>query len=386
MKTAFLLATALNGATALVAPAWTYDSSVEAPAGEKSMGSYTIAVYTAEQQARLGVDESGNAVEAFVSEFSAFKTQFQKRYETVDEEKRRFKIFQTNMAQAAADNDEAGEEIFGASKFADLTVEEFKNQYLSGYSTKSPTSLRDVTEVTQPSILTPPTSVDWREKQAGVVSAVKNQGNCGSCWAYSATEEIESMWVLAGNDPVDLSAQQIISCDKTDLGCNGGDTITAYAYVKKAGGIAPEKVYKDTSFKSGRTGKCLTKDVKELVGAVKSHTFATPECDRGSCNDQNEDLLAANVAETGPASICVNAEKWQLYVKGIMTSKHCGKHTAASLDHCVQLVGYQDYGEDDGYWIVRNSWADDWGVDGYIHLGLGDNSCGVANEATFVQF
>merc|ERR1712037_359377 len=123
----------------------------------------------------------------------------------------------------------------------------------------------------------------------------------------------------------------------------------------KAGGMASEKEYKDTS---ERTGKY---------------------------NDQDEDTMAANIEQTGPASICINAEKWQNYKKGGMTGKHCGKHTANALDHCVQVVGFSGYtkGEQTGYWIVRNSWQTDWGIDGYIHLQMGENTCGVANEATF---
>merc|ERR1712032_525070 len=270
-------------------------------------------------------------------------------------ELRRARIFSKNMAIAKKDNEEAGgEAIFGATKFSDLTAAEFKSQYLTYRRSDRQFRGSPFAEVLQPSAPASD-SVDWRTKQEGVVSAVKNQGNCGSCWAYSATEEIESMWVLAGNKPIKLSPQQIISCDKNDLGCNGGDTITAYKYVMKAGGMASEKEYKDTSERTGKS------------------------------NDQDEDTMAANIEQTGPASICINAEKWQNYKKGVMTGKHCGKHTANALDHCVQVVGFSGYtkGEQTGYWIVRNSWQTDWGIDGYIHLQMGENTCGVANEATF---
>lgn len=315
-------------------------------------------------------------------EFVAFKSKFGKQYATPAEEKLRQRIFENNMAIAKKDNEEAGDEIFGATKFSDLTPDEFKSQYLNYRRSSRP--FRGNVEVAVPSA---PASeaVDWRTKQEGVVSAVKNQGNCGSCWAYSATEEIESMWVLAGNDPIKFSPQQIISCDKNDLGCNGGDTITAYKYVMKANGMATEADYKDTSQRTGHKGKC--KEFKVAGGDISGHSFATPECAKGACNDQDEDTMAANIEQTGPASICVNAEKWQNYKKGVMTKQHCGKHNANSLDHCVQVVGFSGYtkGEKTGYWLVRNSWETDWGIDGYIHLQMGENTCGVANEATFVK-
>merc|ERR1712032_1487534 len=194
-------------------------------------------------------------------------------------ELRRARIFSKNMAIAKKDNEEAGgEAIFGATKFSDLTPAEFKSQYLTYRRSDRQFRGSPFAEVLQPSAPASD-SVDWRTKQEGVVSAVKNQGNCGSCWAYSATEEIESMWVLAGNKPIKLSPQQIISCDKNDLGCNGGDTITAYKYVMKAGGMASEKEYKDTSERTGKNGRC--KKFEVAGGDISGHTFATRECSKG---------------------------------------------------------------------------------------------------------
>ena len=183
-------------------------------------------------------------------DFVAFKTKFGKQYSTIAEEKHRARIFAKNMAVASKDNEEAGEEIFGATIFSDLTPAEFKSQYLN--YRRSDRHFRGNVEVEVP-IAPASESVDWRTKQEGVVSAVKNQGNCGelmllifclllnnghaclsllnvgSCWAYSATEEIESMWVLAGNDPIDFSPQQIISCDKVYINGYHGFIIDVYA-------------------------------------------------------------------------------------------------------------------------------------------------------------
>ena len=309
--------------------------------------------------------------------FADFKSQYGKTYSAA-EEAARLNIFSANLERAAELNAIGGAE-FGVTKFADLTAQEFK-RYLTYVPGRYPS---EDAKVLVPSSDAVPSDFDWRDT-TGVVSKVKNQGNFGSCWAYSTTEAIESQWVLAGNSPVVMSAQQIISCDRKfgDEGCNGGDTITAYEYVKSAGGLATEEEYPETSYKSGNTGTCK-RFAHPTVGTISGNTFATKECTRGACNDQDEDTMAANVHTTGPASICVNAEQWQLYSKGVLTGKHCGGHSADDLDHCVQVVGFSGYGNSDAYWIVRNSWAEDWGIKGYIHVELGDNACGIANEATF---
>ena len=139
--------------------------------------------------------------------------------------------------------------------------------------------------------------------------------------------------------------------------------------------------------------------------SIKGYTHVVSECQSGSCNNQDEDGMASNVAAHAPASICVNAEQWQSYRSGVLTGKQCGGHSADDLDHCVQTVGYSkssvgglfdddESGDDkpsptpsaNGYWMVRNSWNTDWGIDGYIHVEYGTNACGIANDATFVTF
>merc|ERR1712139_370456 len=185
---------------------------------------------------------------------------------------------------------------------------------------------------------------------------VKNQGNCGSCWAFSATEEIESAVFMATKKLPVLSTQQIISCDKQDEGCNGGDPVTAYKFVEKNDGIDSGSDYPDQSHRTGKGGQC---------------------------KNQDENGLAAALVAKGPISICVNAggNGWQTYKRGIF-SKKCSS-AAAKMDHCVQLVGYDKTG-DSPYWIVRKSWNTDWGIDGFMHLEMGKNLCGVADETTVV--
>jgi C1A family cysteine protease len=223
-----------------------------------------------------------------------------------------------------------------------------------------------------------PAKLDWTET-SGAVSAVKDQGQCGSCWAFSATEGVESgVFMTDGKAPPALSPQQITSCDTTDGGCNGGDLPTAFTYVENAGGLDTESDYPYTS-SSGSTGSCKS---HSNVVTVTDYKYAVPPCQGGSCSSQDEDGLKAALNSFGPLSVCVNAENFNSYYGGVVASGSCsGAYN--KLDHCVQLVGY-DTTASTPYWKVKNSWAADWGEAGYIRLPMGENACGIADEAMYV--
>jgi len=271
--------------------------------------------------------------------------------------------------RVAARNAE-GHATFGLTKFADLSPSEFSSMYLKYKPSEEP---RTPVEVRNASSWSATDPIDWRTK--GAVTAVKDQGQCGSCWAFSTTEEIESMWFLDGNPLTELSPQQIVSCDHVDQGCDGGDPPTAYAYVEKAGGLETGADYPYTSGKSGENGQCKA-DKADNVAHISGFKYATPGC-TDSCNKQNEATLLNSLGKS-PVSICVDAESWQDYSSGIL--ENC-PHAYGDLDHCVQLVGYTPSATKP-FWIVRNSWNTDWGIAGYIYLGYGTNQCGVADEAT----
>jgi len=246
--------------------------------------------------------------------------------------------------------------------------------YAKGYVRMPRNAPVEVAEITDEMRARVPDSLDWSKK--GATTPVKDQGNCGSCWAYSATEGIESGLFMASGTLEELSEQQVISCDKTDGGCNGGDLPTAFDYVKKAGGIDTEKDYPDSSASSGNTGRCKSFQKKVKVTGYK---YAIPPCDSGACKNQKESDMMAALNEYGPLSVCVNAESWNGYSSGIYTKRCSG--AASNLDHCVQLVGYD---KSANYWKVLNSWASDWGENGFIRLPMGKNACGIADEATYV--
>jgi len=266
-----------------------------------------------------------------------------------------------------------GRNNFGLNKFSDMTQDEFKRAYL-GFK---PRAGRPHLPVVR-SAKTADDLVDWRTK--GAVTAVKNQAQCGSCWAFSTAEEIESAWFLAGNELTTLSEQQIVSCDTVDQGCSGGDTVTAYAYVEQAGGLESESAYPYTSG-GGDSGTC-TFDSTQIVAHITNFSYATPPC-TDACTNQDETTLANNLASMGPVSICVYAEPWQDYTGGVLNSDCTSDYS--QLDHCVQLVGYNKQDSSNPYWIIRNSWDTTWGEAGYIYVQIGQNLCGVADEATIVQ-
>ncbi|KNC45942.1 cruzipain [Thecamonas trahens ATCC 50062] len=319
--------------------------------------------------AAVVVNATGNFGHA--RNFALFKETYKRQYASSKAEAAAFEVFKTNAEKAAkleaANKAAGGDAKFGMSPFMDLTENEFKARYLMPKGAVEG-GAAELPVLRASNVGALPKAYDWRDHKPAVITPVKNQGQCGSCWAFSAVSEVESMWALAGHELVVLSEQQVVDCDTTDDGCNGGDTISAYHYIEKAGGLVPEKDYPYTA----RDGKCKDSVVKkDAVAKIMGYNYAT------SPSTKNETQLAANLMSTGPVSICVDASSWQTYTSGILS--HCGKQ----LDHCVQITGWGTSGSE-MYWWVRNSWATSWGMSGYIQLKFGQNTCGLADEATIV--
>jgi len=298
------------------------------------------------------------------AEFQTWMRAHNKIYESDSEYKLRFTKYQESAKRIHGLNFNSPDAVFAHNQFSDLSPEEFKEIYLTAKIPK-----RDSVEILKP-LAPAPKAFDWRSKN--VVTPVKDQGQCGSCWAFSATENIESVWMLSHNITVPqmkpLSPQQIVDCDNLDDGCNGGDTVTAYKYVEQAGGLEPNADYPYT----GEDGNCAFKKI-DVLATITGYKFATDP------NNPNEGTMYQNLFNWAPLSICVDAASWQNYHGGILRGSQCGQN----LDHCVQAVGY-NLNNNPPYWIVRNSWGTSWGVSGYIMLEYGQNTCGLADEATSV--
>jgi len=196
---------------------------------------------------------------------------------------------------------------------------------------------------------------------------VYNQEQCGSCWAFSATETVESYWALAGNQLTELSMEQIVDCDTSDHGCGGGMPSSAYEYIQSAGGLESYDDY-PYSAGNGQAGYCQFNS-GEVVASIS-----------GGDSIEGEDGMYGQLSSSngGPVSVCVDASSWQYYNGGVL--QQCGD----SVDHCVQCTGYANYGESGAYWIVRNSWGTTWGESGYIWVAIGQDLCGIGDYPTVV--
>ena len=275
-----------------------------------------------------------------------WKTKNNKKYGTEDQA--RLAVFYSNYQKVMTHQQNPNKTYnMGFTKFMDLTVEEFKSKYLS---VKVPTLTQ--TPTTLPTVNLP-TSVDWRTK--GAITPVKDQGQCGSCWAFSSTGALEGLSYISGKGLQSFSEQQLVDCSTSqgNQGCNGGLMDNAFTYVE-SNGITLESKYAYEAVDQS----CVTDG-----GAFKIGGFS-------DVSAGDVDQLAAAVVQQ-PVAIAVDAENWQMYSSGVFSD------CSTSLDHGVLLVGYTA-----DAWIVKNSWAESWGENGYIRLARG-NTCGLANSASY---
>jgi len=339
-----------------------------------------------------GVALLAAAVAAVDPAWEQFKAKYKKTYSSDADEAARHKLFQESQARVAKLNALNGQPAFGINWMSDRLPEEKHKMGLRKPAEFVPTA--PVMGKTKPRS---PASIDWRRTR--VVTAIKNQGQCGSCWAFSATEAIESQLVLTsgGELEIDLSPQQIASCAPPTgqygcQGCNGGFTEGAYEYLKTAPGLANSFYipYQQSLTQTTNTMKCPREKVEQIDGQmeqlsggfakVDGYSYAVPPCTEGACAHQDLEGLAAALEKT-PLSVCVNAGVWNDYTGGVMTANACGSMGADSQDHCVMATGFNTTAPTP-YWIVRNSWASTWGEAGYIYLEMSKNTCGLADDAT----
>jgi len=301
------------------------------------------------------------------AEFAGFKTKFGKVYETPAEEAKRFAIFSENVKSYSEMARMVMSYTVGVTQFSDLTEEEFKSTYLGGQ--KRPNPGTQAPKSSSPLRKDLPASIDWREKE--VISEVKNQGQCGSCWAFATTEQVESYAAInsPGHALLELSTQQVTSCAPNTLscggvgGCKGSIAQLGYSYLQLFGHTLEES-WPYTSGQTTQTGDC-TFDIEATAPAVTLAGYDT-------LPSNNQDAVLAHVANVGPLAVNVDASPWHSYTGGVFDG--CDFNQNMDLNHVVQLVGYTE-----DAWIVRNSWGTGWGEDGYIRLARGDQ-CGTDNS------
>ncbi|KAG1363324.1 oryzain alpha chain [Cocos nucifera] len=307
--------------------------------------------------------------------YQAWKARHSRSNNALDEDERRFEIFRENLRfidqhNAAAD---AGVYSFrlGLNRFADLTNEEYRSTYLgvrTAGSRRRRSSAAGSDRYRYLSSDDLPDSIDWREK--GAVAEVKDQGSCGSCWAFSTVAAVEGINQIVTGDLISLSEQELVDCDTFyNEGCNGGLMDYAFEFIINNGGIDTEKDYPYT----GRDGRCDQYRKNAHVVSIDSYEDVP-------IND--EKALQKAVANQ-PVSVAIEGSSvaFQFYESGIFTG-YCG----TALDHGVTAVGYgSENGKD--YWIVKNSWGSEWGESGYVRMERDINAasgkCGIAMEASY---
>ncbi|KAK1377843.1 Cysteine protease [Heracleum sosnowskyi] len=296
--------------------------------------------------------------------FARFAHRYGKRYETTDEMKRRFSIFSESLKMIRSHNKKNLPYTLGVNRFADLTWEEFSREKLGAAQNCSAT-LRGSHKLTDVVL---PEKKDWREE--GIVSPVKNQLSCGSCWTFSTTGALEAAYTQAFGKGISLSEQQLVDCAQSfnNYGCNGGLPSQAFEYIKYNGGLETEAAYPYT----GKDGKCK----------FSSENVGVQVLDSVNITLGAEDELKHAVGIVRPVSVAFEViQSFRLYKGGVFTSDSCGS-TPMDVNHAVLAVGY---GVENGtpYWLIKNSWGADWGLDGYFKMELGKNMCGVATCASY---
>lgn len=299
------------------------------------------------------------------TEFSLFQKQYGKVYAAPEEARYRLAVFNDNLKKIDKHNAKHLPWTLGVNKFADISAEEFSYKFC-GCAKDPKTRSGRITPIYGDA----PARVDWREK--GAVTPVKDQASCGSCWAFSTTGTVESAYAIKTGKLVSLSEQQLVDCarrpDYECAGCGGGWPWSAIDYVSNHG-LCTEEAYPYLGYDS---------DCKESECEVAVKTV-----DKVLLPMADEESLANAVAIT-PVSITLDASAMQLYRSGIITS--CTEY----INHAVLAVGY-DVEEESGikYWIVKNSWGEDWGEEGYCRIekdvgGMG--RCGITYSSVYPTF
>lgn len=301
--------------------------------------------------------------------FEEWMVKYDKHYRTIQEWSHAYNNFQNSVKFVERMNAKNGPTMYGLNQFSDLSPEEFKSTILMEPFVPAETQVDSNTQIdsnTQVN-LEETKGFDWRNKHPPVVTPVYNQLMCGSCWAFSAVENVESQYALNNYPLTQFSVQEVVDCDSESAGCMGGDPVTAYKMLEH------KKIETDYDYPYEGISFPDSCKYNSSEGIVKVAGWAYV------VKDKNETQMVRALLNKGPLSVCVAASTWQYYKSGVITD--CN----TEMDHCVMVTGFglvkQD-GKEYPVWNVRNSWGTSWGMDGYAYVERGTNMCLIASHVT----
>ncbi|KAF8377957.1 hypothetical protein HHK36_031346 [Tetracentron sinense] len=306
-------------------------------------------------------------IDKLLNLFESWMSKHEKIYDNIEEKLHRFEVFKDNLKHIDETNQKVSSYWLGLNEFADLSHEEFKKMYL-GLKVDFPERRKSSEEFSYRDVMDLPKSVDWRKK--GAVTNVKNQGACGSCWAFSTVAAVEGINQIVTGNLTSLSEQELIDCDTSfNNGCNGGLMDYAFSFIVSNGGLHKEDDYPYLM----KEGTCEEKKEHLEVVTISGY-HDVPK------NDE-ESLLKALAHQPLSVAIEASGRDFQFYSAGVFNG-----HCETELDHGVTAVGYGS-SKDSDYIIVKNSWGPKWGEKGYIRMkrntGKTEGLCGINKMASY---
>ena len=298
-------------------------------------------------------------------QFQKFIKKYHKKYESVNEYLARYEVFKRNVMTTFKESNESYKT--GITKFSDLTYQEFAKTYLNlNYDAMAMANFEPVSAKVSNAA---PSEFDWRDY--GRVSPVKDQGSCGSCWAFTTVANLEGLYAAYKGVMRTFSEQMLVDCDTSDSGCNGGLMQYAFTWLKKNGGIMYDFDYPYVGFKQ----TCKSDSSRYADFYITGYQKLGSSWSTWSAVDEEE--VKEFLYAVGPLAIALNADYLSSYVSGVLdlSSSIC---PSSGINHAVTLVGYgydSIYGLD--YWIVKNSWGSNWGESGYFRIRRGNGTCGI---------
>ncbi|CAN8306633.1 unnamed protein product [Cochlearia groenlandica] len=293
---------------------------------------------------------------------------------SLEEKAKRFNVFKHNVRHIHETNKKEKAYKIKLNKFGDMTSDEFMRTY-AGSKIKHHRMFqgerrRGTERFMYANVDSLPTSVDWRKN--GAVTPVKNQGQCGSCWAFSTVVAVEGINQIRTQKLTSLSEQELVDCDTNgNHGCNGGLMNLAFEFIKDKGGLTSEIFYPYQASDES----CNTNKENAPVVSIDGHEEVPA--------NSEDDLMKAVAHQPVSVAIDAGGSDFQFYSEGVFTGE-CG----TELNHGVAAIGYGTTLDGTKYWIVKNSWGEEWGEKGYIRMQRGiphnkEGLCGIAMEASY---